>query len=258
MDGVFYLYGLIESKEKAKIDELNYLCSPVGQLHAIYSVEDIDEFGVSAFQENIKNIPWLEDKVIKHNHILTMVASKVAVIPIKFGSVYSSELAMQNVLSEEHDKFLEQLRKIGSRQEWGLKLNYHNQQLTEYLLENDHMLVEQSNLSRNGTPGQRFLAKKKIDTELKAVMKREINSLREMLYKNVNSKSEQIKVLQNTANELSEKGWVNVLNLAMLVERMEPLEIGNIIDDRKINYDKIGFKIELTGPWPAYNFVENE
>jgi hypothetical protein len=255
---VIYLYGVIALADKEKITVLPCHFAPFRDLIAIYSLEDRDEFGTTAFQENIKDMLWVEKKVIRHNELLTAVAIEAAVIPIKFGSVYSGIDVMHNVLSNSYDSFQSQLTKIYNKQEWGLKLNYHSEALIAYLKKHDDVVSKQSELLLSGTAGQRFLAKKKLEVEVKAAKKREINKLREVLHENVKRKSNQIKLLHNTPKELSANGWTNVLNVAILLDREQKLEVDSFFEGGESLVDQLGFKIETTGPWPAYNFVANE
>ena len=46
-----------------------------------------------------------------------------------------------------------------------------------------------------------------------------------------------------------------LLNGAYLVARDRAAEVGDAVADLRAHWEPQGFEIELTGPWPAYNFV---
>jgi len=255
---VVYLYGLVKSADVEKLGNLTYSTFQSGNITAVYSIEDSKEFGFDAFKSNLKNMAWVEEKVIKHNQLLSDLAFVVTVLPVKFGAVYTSLKAMQATLISSQELFNEQLERVNNGLEWGFKLSYSNELLTTYLMHNDDEVKHHNELSLNGTSGQRFLAKKKIDTVIKAAIKREVNLLRNSIYEYSLQHSKNHKILPNTSKELSTKGWINVLNLALFIGRGEHKQIMLFIEGEIKEANDCGFRMELTGPWPAYNFVADE
>jgi hypothetical protein len=46
-----------------------------------------------------------------------------------------------------------------------------------------------------------------------------------------------------------------VLNGVYLVERARVRELDRVVEELRGEWEHAGFQLELTGPWPPYNFV---
>src|SRR5205085_11453064 len=55
--------------------------------------------------------------------------------------------------------------------------------------------------------------------------------------------------------ELSGHQGSMLLNAAYLVERDRVAELRRLVAELEARYRELGVRIELTGPWPPYNFV---
>jgi hypothetical protein len=104
------------------------------------------------------------------------------------------------------------------------------------------------------SPGQSYLMQKKIEAmrsdEGKAEIKRIVESIEDCLRKQSDA-SERLRILKV---ETTEQGELKA-KFAFLVKKNEFDKFRNTAEELAREYETSGTTLELTGPWPAYNFT---
>jgi len=186
---------------------------------------------------------------------LENIALKKTVIPFKFGSVFKSPESVLNMLKEKHHSFDALLKNLAEKEEWGIKLFYQSNKLISWLNSNHEAIIQFNTDLKNSSPGKSFLIKKQKETLFKSVTKQEINSVREKLHEEVRSLAEDLKYEKETDPSLTKDKGINALNLPVLIHNANIDQVKSIVNRYNNEYGKRGFHIDLTGPWPPYNFV---
>ncbi|HEV2756741.1 MAG TPA: GvpL/GvpF family gas vesicle protein [Actinomycetota bacterium] len=94
-----------------------------GALAAIVSEVDVDEFEGDALERNAAAPEWLESKVRAHHAVLEGTLARTAVVPMRFGAIFSSESALRGMLAANETEFERCLERVTGRSEWGLKVH---------------------------------------------------------------------------------------------------------------------------------------
>lgn len=72
--------------------------------------------------ENMENLEWLATVGVRHQRAVAELASKVEILPARFGTVFLSEASLRKHVVEGVKEFKGVLKKISGSDEWGIKL----------------------------------------------------------------------------------------------------------------------------------------
>ncbi|HYG80213.1 MAG TPA: GvpL/GvpF family gas vesicle protein, partial [Pyrinomonadaceae bacterium] len=145
--------------------------------------------------------------------------------------------------------------RLRGREEWGLNVYSDRAKLLEEVVSLSPTLRELSERAARVSPGQSYLMRKKIDSmreaEARAETRRVAAAIERELSSAADAPSARLRVLKDEGGEQGEVA----AKLAFLVERGRFSDFRAAAERLAQEYEGAGFKLELTGPWPAYNFA---
>jgi hypothetical protein len=114
-------------------------------------------------------------------------------------------------------------------------------------------LVERAS---QASPGQSYLMQKKIDALRVDESRAALNRIIEQIEKTLSDETDDAKRLRVLKVEATEHGELKA-KFAFLVKRSEFDVFRNAAERLAQQHQNAGVRLELTGPWPAYNFTLN-
>ncbi|MEM6641783.1 MAG: GvpL/GvpF family gas vesicle protein [Bacteroidota bacterium] len=247
---LYYLYGILNSQDQEQGISSEGLC-------ADFDLVSEKEFGQAAIEKNLKDIAWVNEKVLQHQNRLSSLAAKHNVIPLKFGSIFKSEEAVKSMLSRRKEEFSLLLRRFEGKREWGLKLFYEESITKQRQIDHSSDLQAIDQQINSANDGSAFLLKKKREELLKRLVKQALNEVRTEIYETITSITPDTKVQKELDKKLTGRDDINLLNLSMLASSSESDLLKSQLSDLADSLKQDGIIAELSGPWPPYSFVEN-
>ena len=116
------------------------------------------------------------------------------------------------------------------------------------------LLQEMNEQTAQASPGQAYLIRKKMDSMRSTEARSEVRRAVERIEQELKEASEGAGRLRLLKDEAGEHGEL-VGKLAFLVDRERFEEFRRAAERLADEAAGAGFRLELTGPWPAYNFV---
>jgi len=237
----------IESGAKIELVIANDLAGVVSAV----PLEDYDEAPLHA---RLNDAGWTAVRALRHEGVVEHFASRAATAPLRFGTIYLSRERIKQMLFEKEPELRQVLEMIIGREEWGVNIYRDRARLLEAITSISPRLMELSKQAEAASPGQGYLLKKKIET-MKADEAREFGRrVVEEIERSLVKASEGARRLRVLKDEAMEQGDV-MAKLALLVERARFDEFRKAAEALADKYSGSGFKLELTGPWPVYNFA---
>lgn len=250
MSELFYIFGI--RKNEITADLISY-----GDLTVVHEMVSESEFGQEAIAENLKNMEWVNRKVIHHQTRLSEIAKDETIIPLKFGTIFKSEESIQKMLAGRAEEFTNLLKQFKGKQEWGVKLFYAESVLSQWVEKHEEELQEIDKQIQSVNPGGAFLLKKKKEEALKKHIKDQLNLDRKRVFEYLSQLGAQTVVNKEIEQKLTGRKEKNLLNLALLIDPDQLQKVKKFLDlELKKMKDK-GVFPELSGPWPPYSFVTN-
>jgi hypothetical protein len=226
-------------------------------LAAVVSAVPLEVYGEGALAERLSDATWTATRALRHERVAEHFARRTAVVPLRFGAIYLRREGIVAMIEERAAQFREVLARLGGREEWGLNVYVERARLREEVTRLSARLREMSERADASTPGQAYLLRKKIeglrDEEARAETRRVAREVEETLAASCDGAA-RLRVLKDEATEQGELA----ARLAFLVPRDAFDDFRAAAEQLADRYTPLGFRFELTGPWPAYNFAAVE
>jgi hypothetical protein len=224
-------------------------------LAVIVSRVPAGEFGAGALQRNLNDMAWLERTAREHEAILDAALAGATIVPLRMCTVYESADNVRRMLAHERGALDEALGFLEGRLEWSVKVLVASDALTDVAraeLEPDD--EPPSATERRGEGGAYLLGRRR-----ERLLRQRAQSIAADLAEQIHARLGDwaIDAVTRPAQnpELSGHEGEMLLNAAYLVERERSSELRRLVDELEAHHRELGISIELTGPWPPYNFV---
>jgi hypothetical protein len=223
-------------------------------LAAVVSEVPLGVYGEGALAGRLSDAAWTATRALRHERVAEHFARRTAVVPLRFGAIYLRREGVAAMIAERAAQFRAVLARLGGREEWGLNVYVERARLREEVTRLSARLREMAERADASAPGQAYLLRKKIeglrDEEARAETRRITREVEEELAETCDG-AVRLRVLKDEATEQGELA----ARLAFLVPS-EGFDSFRAAAERLADrYTPLGFRFELTGPWPAYNFA---
>jgi Gas vesicle synthesis protein GvpL/GvpF len=218
-------------------------------LAAITSDVPLTEFGEAAIAENLHDEFWLEEKVRAHEAVLEAALGRAPLVPFRFGTIYRSDEHVRAML-RENAGLAEALERLRGRVELGVKA---------------FLDAEQFERSRRGeddpepaSAGRAYLLRKQRDRQLAEDRTAFAAECARSSHERLAAAAEDARANAPQRPEVSGREGEMILNGAYLVPADGESAFRQVLGALEERHAAEGVRYELTGPWPAYNFVAPE
>ncbi|HEX8148683.1 MAG TPA: GvpL/GvpF family gas vesicle protein [Pyrinomonadaceae bacterium] len=228
-------------------------------LAAVVSEVPLGVYGEGALAVRLSDATWTATRALRHERVAEHFARGAPVVPLRFGAIYLRREGVGQMLEERAAQFREVLGRLRGREEWGVNVYVERARLRDEVTRLSARLREMAGRADASAPGQAYLLRKKIeglrDEEARAETRRVAREVEETLAAACDGAA-RLRVLKDEATEQGELA----ARLAFLVPSDDFKDFRAAAERLADRYTPLGFRFELTGPWPAYNFavVEEE
>lgn len=223
-------------------------------LAAVVSPVPLSDYGEDALQERLTEATWTAVRAMRHEKVVEHFSRRTSVVPLRFGTIYLERAGVEQMLSERRTELRTIIERLRGREEWGLNIYTDRAKLLERIETLSPRLRELSGTAAATTPGQSYLIRKKIDSMREVEVREETKRVAVKVEQELSKISDGAKRLRVLKDEATEHGEL-AAKFAFLVARKRFPGFRSAAERAAEEYDETGFRLELTGPWPAYNFA---
>ncbi|MGN6662959.1 MAG: GvpL/GvpF family gas vesicle protein [Solirubrobacterales bacterium] len=254
----YYVYGIVEGEAVLPEDLVGvdgrHVPIPIreGDLTALASRVDLAEFGEEGLRENLEDVAWLEEKARAHEGVLDGVLARNTVVPMRLCTIYRGEDQVREMLRRERRGLAESLRHLHGRAEWGAKAIARPGALVRAAMER----IGDGGEADGASSGVQYLERKRSQgrarEEAAAVAEELARAIHEPLAELA------VEALLNPLQrpEVSGREGDMILNGVYLLDETDVERFRALAEELAERYREEGVEVELSGPWPPYNFVE--
>ena len=244
-DSGWYLYGVVPSGADPPAvagvdprDEVVVLAE--GRVAGVASRVSLSEFDETALAERLEDAEWLERKIRAHEQVVEAALAAGTVVPCRFCTVYRDERELRRFLSERGEELAEALVRVEGRVELGVKAFAAP--------------AASASEASQAESGRAYLEARRREQLQRQELARSRGEIAAQLHERLLAAAEDGVVLGLQSRDVSGREAEMVFNGAYLVADRDRFEgaLAAIARER----DDVG--LELTGPWPPYNFVPAE
>lgn len=259
----FYIYcvciGADAGKIKAGGVEFGLVPRAIAfkDIEAIVSEVDLSKFNAKTIKDKLQeDAKWTEKNVKRHHEVIAEANKTRAVIPMKFGTLYKTKKNLEAMLAKYYRKFKNLLLRLKDKQEWGVK-GYLEYEKFAGILKNKNKEIRKLEKKRSSvSEGMKWYVDRKSDEMIAGQLEHEVEEELKKIVDKLERHAQAIKLNDLLPKVVGEPGKDMILNAACLVRN-------DALDSFRASFEELakkcaasGIILEMTGPWPPYNFVE--
>jgi hypothetical protein len=260
----YYVYCIAESAAAAQLpadslpaaieEDAKLEWISVNTLAALVSQVPRETYSEERLAEHLTDATWTAIRAMRHETVAEYVAKRASVIPLRFGTIYLERNGIEQMLTEKSRELEEIIEHLRGREEWGVNVYSDRAVLMTSITSLSPVLRELVERAAQAPPGQSYLMQKKIDAmrvdEVRAAVNRIVDQIEAKLKEHTDD-GRRLRILKV---ETTEHGELKA-KFAFLVKRSGFEEFRAAAERLAQEHQAAGVRLELTGPWPVYNFV---
>jgi hypothetical protein len=252
-----YVYGVVSPSielpaELGGVDpgQSVFLVEEAG-LAALVSRVSTGEFGEGPLHENLNDVAWLEEKARAHEQVLDVALQHGTVVPLRLCTIYRDEEHVREMLVRENAVMMEALDRLDGRAEWGVKAIAEPDALERAARRPG------DNPAQDGAArGTEYMKRKRDEARARDAEDELADRWASAIHGRLEAAASEALVNPLQSPEVSGHEGDMLLNGVYLLEEDAVEGFGALVDSLAEEYRDLGVSIELTGPWPPYNFVK--
>jgi gas vesicle protein GvpL/GvpF len=234
---VLYLYGVSQRPaggrlRAAGVDGRAAIeCLRCAPYYCWVSRVDGEEFG-DELATHMENLDWLAEASVRHQRAVSEVAQHVTILPARFGTVFLTEESLHQHVHHDRRKLGEAFNRVENADEWGVKV----------------FAVPQTPPPTRAASGKDYLRQKAARLETRArKADPEVQAFQKEL--------DYISLASTDGGKVSSGQRGLLWNASFLIPRSRTGELQGMLA-RFADRWAGSYRIECSGPWPPYSFVQ--
>ncbi len=255
----FYLYGVVSGTAALDLTfeapgvapgEPPEIVTSAG-LGAVVSRVPWSVFGDEHLKTNLEDLAWLERTARAHEAVVEATRAQTTMIPMRLCTLFRTRAAIAEMLAREAETLDDALRRLAGKTEWSVKVMADRAAVGKSLM----LAVVDEPSADEVSPGHQYLrgrqAERRTAGEVDEWLRHTIGDIHESLTGKAGS------ALCNPVQRPELTGYEGemLLNGVYLVDDLLTDDFRTCVDSLSRRYSSAGIRLELTGPWPPYNFV---
>ncbi len=227
----------------------------VNDLAALVSRVPREDYSEEKLAEHLTDATWTAIRAMRHETVVEFVAKRTSAVPLRFGTIYLEREGIETMLSEKSRELNEIIEHLRGREEWGVNVYCDRTVLLASITSVSPVLREMVERAAQASPGQSYLMQKKIDALKVDEARTAVNVIVEQIEQKLKEQAEDARRLRILKVETTEHGELKA-KFAFLISRKDFEEFREAAERLAQEHQTAGIRLELTGPWPVYNFVD--
>lgn len=260
----FYVYCIAESAAAAQLpadslpaaieEDSKFEWIEVHNLAALVSRVPLATYNEESLAEHLTDATWTAIRAMRHETVVEYIAKRASVVPLRFGTIYLERDGIEKMLTDRSRGLEEIIEQLRGREEWGVNVYSDRGVLMSTITSVSPVLREMVEQAQQASPGQSYLMQKKIDALKADEVRAAVNRIVDQIEQRLREQSDDARRLRILKVETTERGELKA-KFAFLVKRSGFEEFRDGAERLAQENQAAGIRIELTGPWPVYNFV---
>jgi hypothetical protein len=257
----WYLYGIVAAgAARGRLDQWpaidprhGVVTLTEGALAGVTSRVSLAEFDEAALPQRLGDAAWLEEKIRAHEQVLEGVLETTSVVPCRFCTVYRTEDDLRRFLSAHSESLVDALERVTGRVELGVKAFVDRERFASGSALQDESIRELSERVSGAEGGRAYMEGRRLEQLVTDELLRFKDNVAAELHERLRGMAVDGLQLPLQRPEVSGREEEMLFNGAYLVEGRTAFEreLATLAEQHRVD----GVEVELTGPWPPYNFV---
>jgi len=221
------------------------------RLWAIVQSVPESQYGEAALARGLQNLDWVGPRAIAHERVIESFLTSSALLPMQLFTLFTSDARVVEHVRSDRAHIARIFRRIEKKVEWGLRLTYADAKSPRRTART----TKTSSADFSGPrAGARFLERKRDILDVNRTRLTEARKIADRVYKAAGRQAAASQ--RRTSLERAAPGSRLLLDAAFLVATAKSGAFKSAIRQHARDLRASGIEVSLTGPWPAYNFIQ--
>jgi hypothetical protein len=220
-------------------------------LRALVSDVPLDEFGDDALKRNLNDLSWVSATAVAHEAVVEAAMRDATLVPMRMCTIFLDDDAVRDMLRREAAPLGDALARLRGAQEWGLKVIVDREAFAAAIA----AAGETPGPTHGGIgEGAGYFAALRLDRVAREEVAAALDQRAREIHESIAALSIDSRLRPPSNRELGGYEGDMVLNGAYLVAAARTDELRARAASLAEGHGADGITVELTGPWPPYNF----
>jgi len=249
-----YLYAIANAEAQGAIARAHLRGIDGGDVEAIVegpllgatSVVPAADYEEEPLNERLQDLEWLAPRAATHQEVNgKLLELSNAVIPLTFGAIYRGTEGVRELLRTRADDLADRLRAVEGRAEWIVSIERAGSDapLGDAVRGLDAEIAA-------APPGRAFLLGKRRDDAIREDRRIRDAAVAEETWATIEAIAERVYREELIDDPTSPA----VARFSVLARREREVELGDVVRRLGATGTLAGYRVRLSGPWPAYRF----
>jgi len=248
-----YLYAVASPNAKAAIAAANLRGIEGGRVEGIVegrllgvtSAVPASTYEEEPLNARMQDLEWLAPRAASHQEVNGKLLELAdAVVPLAFGAIYRDLAGVQALLRTRADDFADRLRAVEGRAEWIVSIERDGSAPTGGAVSALEAEIAAA------PPGRAFLLGKRRDEVIREERRTRDAALAEETWAKIEAVAERV----YREPLIEDPTVVAIARFSVLLHRDREVELGDVVRRLGASGASEGYRLRLSGPWPAYRF----
>ncbi|MCP8321090.1 MAG: GvpL/GvpF family gas vesicle protein [archaeon] len=238
-----YVYCIIECGERINFGKIG-----IGDRgDEVYTIPYKDISAVVSDTPLVEYEPS-EENALTHMNVIQRVMQDYTVLPLKFSTIFKSEMNLKKILMMHYNEFKAELERLRDKIEFGVKVLWQPEVAIDEVRRTSEKVKSLEREMKGKALRMKQNLKEKLDEAIKDELNRRAEEYSEAIFEE----------LKKHASESRKSRMVGhmILNGAFLLHKSSIDEFKIALERIKSRYEPKGLEFIFSGPWPPYNFVK--
>lgn len=219
-----------------------------GEIAAVATTVRRDEFCGAEAESRLSDLAWVGQRACVHEATIERVMARSPVVPLPFGTLFSSWERLTAWLDRHGPDVLGALGRFADHEEWAVSALMDRSAVEDRLFQQ-----ECARWGAASSPGLRYLQQRQIKAGIGVKVDDWLANLLPGAAASLSTRAADF--VERTADGgVTEPGQSRVANWAFLLPRAGVETFRQAVDEVNSEYAESGLTFACSGPWPPYSF----
>jgi hypothetical protein len=229
-----------------------------GGLAALVSRVPLAEFGEEPLRQNLNDLEWLERVARGHEAVLERSLEAATIVPLRLCTIFEDDDGVRRMLDDQRPALTAALELLAGRQEWGVKLLVDREALEATARAQRTEADPPADELESRSAGGAYLQRRRLERQVREEADRLAVGVAEEVHARLQDWASDAVLNAPQNRDLSGHEGEMLLNGAYLVETPKVERLRELVTELENRHRALGVRLEMTGPWPPYNFVPRD
>ena len=225
----------------------------IGEVAAVLAEVHLEDFTGSEARQKMEDLAWIGPRALRHEEVVLSAMEQGPVLPVRFGTVFSSRAAAAEPLRLRQDVLSTFFQETIDKKEWTLK-GYVDRSQARAQITAVRLAAEKEQLA-GLSPGKRYFLEQKIKGAVDKDVAAWLKEMGRDILRVAREASAGFSECRLQSQDVTGRDEEMFFHGALLVPDGSVAALEGMTNEWNKCREAQGISVEISGPWPPYHFA---